>query len=199
MVVILINGVPGSGKTTLAYRIANEFGVELVIQTDMIKDIFKLDNYPELATSASHQAWCFIGDKTAENIIIGFEKQAKFFEDFLLKFMESGIINKGDIIIEGIHATPKLFSLIKTKKKIGFFLKVDDMERKIRYDLKNKKRLEKNLLWYENSDVISILGKCLEEKSKEKKFVIVENNDLGNSLNYIKTKIKTFFEKNNDI
>ena len=83
MGVILINGVPGSGKTTIAYKLAAILEIEEVIQTDTIKEVFKVINHPEIALSTTHSAWKFFGEKNEQNIINGFKAHTKYFEDFL--------------------------------------------------------------------------------------------------------------------
>ncbi|MBS3066981.1 AAA family ATPase [Candidatus Pacearchaeota archaeon] len=195
MGVILINGVPGSGKTTIAYKLAAILEIEEVIQTDTIKEVFKVINHPEIALSTTHSAWKFFGEKNEQNIINGFKAHTKYFEDFLLKIIEITEKEGKNIIIEGVHATPRLYSLIETKNKISFFLNINESSRLVRCDVKNSKRKVKNTDWYNNSDVISFLNSYLLSQSMKNEVVIIYNNNIKYSLEFmikcVKEKIIT--------
>src|SRR3989338_671256 len=106
MVVIVIGGMPGSGKTTLAIAVAHHEGIEQTIQTDTIKELFQLQHYPEIAYTFTQQAWKFIGERTDQNIIAGFNAHASYFEP-VLQGLATITEEKGKhIIIEGAQATP---------------------------------------------------------------------------------------------
>lgn len=193
MGVILINGVPGSGKTTIAYKLAAILEIEEVIQTDTIKEVFKVINHPEIALSTTHNAWKFFGEKNKHNVIKGFKEHTKYFEDFLLKIIEITEKEGKNIIIEGVHATPRLYSLIETKNKISFFLNINESSRLMRCDVKNSKRKVKNTDWYNNSDVISFLNYYLKEESEKNGIIIIDNINMRNSLDFIISSIKNKF------
>jgi len=193
MGVILINGVPGSGKTTIAYKLAAILEIEEVIQTDTIKEVFKVINHPEIALSTTHSAWKFFGEKNKHNVIKGFKEHTKYFEDFLLKIIEITEKEGKNIIIEGVHATPRLYSLIETKNKISFFLNIDESNRLVRCDIKNSKRKVKNTDWYNNSDVISFLNSYLKKEAVKNNVNIIDNLNLKDSINSIIYSIKSKF------
>jgi|SRR3989344_5778869 len=187
--IIIISGSPGSGKTTIAYELAAKLGIKQVIQTDIIKDIFHLNKYPEIALCATHDAWRFFGEKDNENIIKGFNSHAKYFEKFLIELIEISKSKGETIIIEGIHATPRLYSKLKDKK-IGFFLTINKEERIRRFDLKNLKRTEKNRGWYENIDAISVIEDYLKLNSQKNKMIIIDNNIIDHTIKKIREYIK---------
>ncbi len=193
MGVILINGVPGSGKTTIAYKLAAILEIEEVIQTDTIKEVFKVINHPEIALSTTHSAWKFFGEKNKHNVIKGFKEHTKYFEDFLLKIIEITEKEGKNIIIEGVHATPRLYSLIETKNKISFFLNIDESNRLVRCDIKNSKRKVKNTDWYNNADVISFLNSYLKKEAVKNNVNIIDNLNLKDSINFIISSIKSKF------
>ena len=145
MVVILINGAPGSGKTTLAFKLADKLSIDQVIQTDTLKLFFRINNHSPISLIPSHEVWKLFGKKTSENIIKSFNIHTISFERFLLKAVNLTQEEGKDIIIEGVHATPKLFNSITYKNKIGFFLDVSEKELIKRYDQKNEKRSKKKL------------------------------------------------------
>ena len=108
MAVIVLNGMPGSGKTRLAIELAKKLDIEQIIQTDTIKELFYIQNYPELAYCATHCAWQFLGMKSLQNIINGFLAHTKFFENTLLKIIEVTQEKGKNIIVEGVQITPRI-------------------------------------------------------------------------------------------
>ncbi|MDD5418207.1 MAG: AAA family ATPase [Candidatus Nanoarchaeia archaeon] len=189
--IIIINGVPGSGKTTIAHRIASLLGIDLVIQTDTIKEIFRMHNLPEISYTNTHEAWKFISsEKTSNTVIAGFRKHAEFYERYISKLAEV-CHEKKHIIIEGVQATPKLFDMIKSDEKMGFYLKIPEKEEHLgRFELKNLMRREKNSKWYANYNSITLIEEHLLKLAENSGFKIINNNSIDETIVKIISSIK---------
>lgn len=183
MAVITINGVPGSGKTTIAIELAKILHIEQIVQTDTIKDFFKINSMDPVSYCATHEAWKFIGDKNITNIINGFKMHTKFYENFLLRMIEISQHEGKKIIVEGMQITPEIFSRIETEEKYGFFLDIPSKkEHFIRFDLKNMRRTKNNNKWYENYDIISILNSFLKKECKKNNIVMINNTSFNETI-----------------
>ena len=196
MTVIVINGMPGSGKTTIAFTLASMLGIEQVVQTDVIKEILKINNYPEISYCPSHKAWEFFGIRNAKNIISGFEMHCRFFENYLLSISKIAEEKGKTIIIEGVQAIPNFFKKLKCKK-IGFYLYLNDEKEHIRrFKLKNKKRVIKNNGWFENFEIIRLLDSYMVSLASEAGMQVIDNSNFFRTINEIVKNLNDGILKN---
>ena len=184
MVVIFINGVPGTGKTTVAHKLAARLSVEEIIQTDFLKQVFRYLEHDENSYMPSHQAWRLFGNKTKKNIIKGFENCIDYFEPWITGL--SGFSSKRlkIVIVEGVQATPKIFERIPGEKK-GFLLVNDEKVNLKRLESKNSKRTNPHNLFFEHYDVIKILQEHLKKQALSQGFEIIENKDSDKTADRI--------------
>jgi len=145
--IILIGGVPGTGKTTIAVELAKKLGIEHIIHTDTIRNIMRYYETNPLLHEVSHTAWKYFGECNNKNIIKGFFKHA-FLLNKVIKDLIQDIIKKGSsAIIEGIHITPLLSFLISEDIPI-FILHINNRNDHFKiFDNKNNKRSIKNKDW----------------------------------------------------
>lgn len=188
MAVIVINGVPGVGKTTIAFKLASSLGIEQVIQTDVVKHMLQILQLPELSYCPSHQAWTFIGERTIKNIIKGFEGHTRYYHKWLLEMIKLAEEKGKNIIIEGVQATPEFFDSIPVKEKVGIFLTLSDKEEhRKRFMLKNSKRSITNKGWLDNHDIIRAINiYLLAQASKPREgFYVIENDSMEETIEKI--------------
>lgn len=146
---ILIGGVPGTGKTTVAYGLALELGIDKVVSVDMIKAMTK--TYPDLfgpyVFTTTHEAYKLEG----VSVIEGFLKHSEEINKITLDVV--GNMKDNVILIEGATINKEIFKFIDKEKYevvlINLDLKKEDLIH--RYEMKNKIRKGK---WLENIDVI---------------------------------------------
>ncbi|MFA5141853.1 MAG: AAA family ATPase [Candidatus Woesearchaeota archaeon] len=189
MAVILIGGVPGSGKTTIALELGRLLGIEQIVQTDTIKEMFQLQESPEYTYIATHKAWSLIGDKTKENIIKGYDLHARSFEKTLLGLIELTQKKGKNIIIEGVQINPELVSKILAPN-VCFYLYVEqDSEHKKRFNLKNINRNKINTGWYENFDAIKAIDLYLRMGFKANA-CLINNIDISSTITEIINHLK---------
>lgn len=167
MAVILICGAPGTGKTTLAYRLADRLQVDHIIQSDTVKDFFEIFDLNEIACGASHDVWKHFGEKDRETIVKGFREHVKYYRKIISELIRQENRKFEVVIAEGVQVTPSLFDSISKIDKIGFLLRIGDQEEQVRrYRQKNRMRRKLNRKWFENYDAIEIIDSYLVEQAK---------------------------------
>lgn len=112
-VIPIIAAMPCVGKTTMAREIATAFGIGNVVGGDAfrsaLRDFFSKEKNPEFFTSV-YDAWKFFGEKNNENIIKGFEAQARTISKAIERMVaDRGIRDGESIIFEYLHFLPSQY------------------------------------------------------------------------------------------
>ena len=167
---ILIGGVPGTGKTTIAYNLALHLKIDKVVSTDMIKIFAKayLPNYDKYLYTTTHEAYKL--DNLS--IIDGYLRHSSNINDLILKIIEN--IKDNIIIIEGSTINNEFIKKIDKKKYqlLYFNLSLSMEELTRRY--KQKEKIRKSN-WIENITTIEEIDKYLCTNNFN---IINENIDL---------------------
>ena len=196
---ILICGVPGTGKTTLASHLSKLFEIDQVISTDFIREVSKSMSTPEqnpFLFSVTHEAWKYFGEKTQKNIILGAVSHAESIFSQIIYLINKSKQEGRDLIIEGVHLMPQILDYIPKENSeiIYIYLYLEDKnEHFSRFDSKNKKRKIFHDAWYSNYETIKIIDNYNLFNSKSRNLFTLENSDLNTSI------IKIFNRLNNEI
>ena len=132
--IIFIGAGAATGKSTLAWQLAQLFGVRNVISTDMIRQIIRNENNtPSLINAETWNAWQHIEThKKDESLYDGLKAQAKVLEPKFISLIKH-LLSKGmPTIIEGIHILPdstNIYNMIPENRHVIFF--VDMPEKRI--------------------------------------------------------------------
>lgn len=193
--IVFINGMPGSGKSTVALRLVSELGYEQVVQTDFLKNVYRYLGLSEEAFIPSHQAWRLVGEKTSENAVKGFEQSVNVFEPWI-----NGLVSLCNqclqgVVVEGVHATPRVYEQVKTRKK-GFFLNTtpDRREEWIKDKLDKRKKpsnpqFKNHRALLEYFDIIQALNTHLLSQARRTGFTIINNNDSDKTVQKILSEL----------
>ena len=100
-IVILILGIPGAGKTTLANNLSNALAGIPHVDTDIIKAVYETTN-PQIFSQTSHSAWALFGECTYENIIKGYTVLSREIFKKCIPLIQRLLKTYNTIIIEGL-------------------------------------------------------------------------------------------------
>lgn len=174
---ILIGGVPGTGKTTVAYQLALKLKIDKLVSIDMIKAMTRAysNNFGKYVFTTTHEAY------KLENISVieGFLKHSREINKIALDIVNQ--IKDNVIIIEGATINKEMLNVInKDKYEFVYINLVLDYEELVkRYEMKNKLRKGK---WLDNIVAIKEINEYLKK----------DNFNINN--NYLKDTVERIVE-----
>ncbi len=119
--VIFICGMPGTRKSSTAIQLAAKLGVKIVLGTDQVRDILKLYIDNPFIKRPTHNSWELIGARTPENIVKGYLRQSALVKKAVMEALELAKKRGENMIFEGAHLCPELYSELKTDSDLVFF------------------------------------------------------------------------------
>src|SRR5436309_3847077 len=109
--IVLIGGVTGVGKSTVATQLANRLGITRVVATDQIRQVvrafFSRDFMPAVHYSSFDVADALeLDDMGGSATVAGFLQQAADIAPGINALLERAISERSRIVIEGVHLLP---------------------------------------------------------------------------------------------
>jgi 2-phosphoglycerate kinase len=123
--IILINGAPGIGKSTVGLELAYQLGIKQIVDVDVIREVlrgqFSPDEKPYLHKS-SCSAWKVTGEETKENIIASFLKYCEALKPSIERILNRADVLGKDMILEGVHLVPSMYAKYLEDNRTDHFL-----------------------------------------------------------------------------
>lgn len=154
---ILLGGVPGVGKTTIAYEIARLYRIDKVLSIDVLKNVVKKFISKEEESylyTTTHEAY------KLENldVISGYRKHCDVVNKYVLELLDN-FKNEKVVILEGATINKSILNHLKDYEIYYFNLYLEkETDLKDRYESKLKIRKGR---WLENIDKISEINNYL--------------------------------------
>ena len=130
----IIGALPCIGKTTISREVATSFGIGIVMGGDAfraaLREFISQEKHPEFFSSV-YQSWKFFGEENSENILKGFEFQAKLLNQAMERIVvDRGIRDGESIVAEYLHFLPSQYSpaVLSHPSIIPIILKLDSEE-----------------------------------------------------------------------
>ncbi len=130
----IIAALPCAGKTTMAREVASAFGIGIVMGGDAfraaLREFVSKEKHPEFFSSV-YDAWKFFGQETEENILKGFELQARLVNQAMERIIVDRGIRDGESIVgEYLHFLPSQYNseVLKHPSIIPIVLRIDSEE-----------------------------------------------------------------------
>ncbi len=198
-IIVLLSGVPGIGKSTLAAELSSRLEISNIIGTDIIREILRQSIsdklIPELFGS-SYDAYKYIKPEINPSLnksIIGFEEQSRIIIVGVEAVIESVLYSRENTIIEGVHLSPQLLkSHILNNKHVLFtllYLK-DENEHLNRFRSRGLQVVEREASHYINAfDEIRTIQSYLINEAKKAKVTIVSTENAKEAIHQLLDKI----------
>lgn len=185
--IIIISGVPNTGKSTVAVKLASKLDWSVCVGVDQIKEIIKkYDRNPYLKKS-SHDGWELIGKRTIRNILLGYQRYCKGLEAGMMQIIERSKVTGENIILEGVQLLPNFYKNIHGFNKIYILIKSN-------FDKKHYKKIIKKIeqrhkiqadVWSKRDSELKLIQNYLIRKSNTIDYCILEQADGKNLIEKI--------------
>lgn len=113
-IIILLAGVPGIGKSTLASDLSDRLEITNIIGTDMIREILRKTISSKLIPeihSSSYDAYKYLKQNLnpiLRRSIVGYEEQSRHIVVGVEAAIQSALYSRENTIIEGVHLAPNI-------------------------------------------------------------------------------------------
>jgi 2-phosphoglycerate kinase len=129
-IIVLIGGIPGVGKTSIAGEIARDQGMDIILSGDYLREFIRpfgdLERFKVMGKSI-YEAWQFFGEKSPESIISGFLAQSGIMNSGINAIIRRAISNGENLIIEVLHFVPSQIDRNLLNQIIPLYLYIDDI------------------------------------------------------------------------
>jgi len=110
----ILAALPCVGKTTMAREVATAFGIGDVMGGDAfraaLREYISKEQYPAFHTSV-YEAWKFFGEENKENILKGFDAQARVVNQAIERIVaDRGIRDGESMVFEYLHFLPSHYN-----------------------------------------------------------------------------------------
>ena len=124
---VLLGGVPGTGKSTVATELANGLGIVRTQSTDMLREVMRIlipERVSPLLHTSSFDAGRAVDSadiytvKDEENLLYGFQRQTELVEVACQAVLQRALNERVSMIIEGVHIRPTLLQRIEASDAV---------------------------------------------------------------------------------
>ena len=180
--IILLGGVPGVGKTTIAYSLALKLKIDKVISIDSVKQILmnfiSKEKEPYLYTT-THESYLLEN----KSIIEGYLKHSKIINSYVCKIIEK--FKDNILIIEGATVNTEMIDLFDNTKYKVLYINLYTNENELQKRYKEKSKIRKGK-WANNLEIIKKIDIYLRKNGK----INIENSKLNLTIERIEKYVK---------
>ena len=183
MKIILLGGVPGSGKTTISYALAIKYNICTILNVDTIKQTIKLfvdEEEEKYLYTTSHEA----NKVESLQIISAYKKHADVINNYLDKLLSN--IKDKIVIIEGVTINKKLYKELSKNNEVLYMNMSASKEELVKRYEKRKRIRYGN--WINNIDIIETMNNYFMKNCE----INIISNGLKRTLKEVNVYVKNF-------
>ena len=186
--IVLIGGIPGVGKTSIAGEIAKALDIDIVLSGDYLREFIRpFGDYAKFSVMSKsvYNAWTSFGERNRENIVSGFLAQSKIMNAGISAIIRRAAGNGEDIVIEQLHFVPSQLGKDLINQIIPIYLYIHDI------DIHRNRLRERVNFTHANSpgerladqlDTYRLMMDYSLEESRSYGIRIFESSDYGKTL-----------------
>lgn len=129
--IVLIGGIPGVGKTSIAGEIAKALDIDIVLSGDYLREFIRpFGDYAKFSVMSKsvYNAWTSFGERNRENIVSGFLAQSEVMNAGISAVIRRAAGNGEDIVIEQLHFVPSQLGKDLINQIIPIYLYIHDID-----------------------------------------------------------------------
>ena len=128
--IVLIGGIPGVGKTSIAGEIAKALDIDIVLSGDYLREFIRpFGDYAKFSVMSRsvYDAWTSFGERNRENIVSGFLAQSEVMNAGISAIIRRAVGNGEDVVIEQLHFVPSQLGRDMINQIIPIYLYIHDI------------------------------------------------------------------------
>ena len=129
--IVLIGGIPGVGKTSIAGEIAKALDIDIVLSGDYLREFIRpFGDYAKFSVMSKsvYNAWTSFGERNRENIVSGFLAQSEIMNAGISAVIRRAAGNGEDVVIEQLHFVPSQLGKDLINQIIPIYLYIHDID-----------------------------------------------------------------------
>jgi 2-phosphoglycerate kinase len=180
-ILIVIFGVPGTGKSTAASHLSVCLDGTLVISTDIVRT-FAVSHGLESSkwlNRTSHDAWQLFGEKTIEHIVSGFRLHSEAVLSFVDPILKELFQKHRIVILEGVHMTEETLQRYEglADMLLPIYVGIDESYHGRRLEKKTSSRIQADNVWQRNYDVLQTIDNYFKQLKTRNKIDIYPRDE----------------------
>jgi len=182
--VVLLGGVTGVGKSTIATELAFRLSIRTIIGTDTVREVMRKIIAPELLPDLHASSFLAWRELNVGGIIEGFESQVRHVSVGIKAVLDRIQREGTNAIIEGIHLVP---GFVETGENTFMYVLTVKDKRALEAHFYERSRYSKRPAEYylEHLDDILLLQEYIVERAREHGVKVIENVELERTVNEI--------------
>ena len=129
--IVLIGGIPGVGKTSIAGEIAKALDIDIVLSGDYLREFIRpFGDYAKFSVMSRsvYDAWTSFGERNRENIVSGFLAQSEIMNAGISAIIRRAVVNGEDMVIEQLHFVPSQLGRDLINQILPIYLYIHDID-----------------------------------------------------------------------
>ena len=129
--IVLIGGIPGVGKTSIAGEIAKALDIDIVLSGDYLREFIRpFGDYAKFSVMSRsvYDAWTSFGERNRENIVSGFLAQSEIMNAGISAIIRRAVGNGEDMVIEQLHFVPSQLGRDLVNQILPIYLYIHDID-----------------------------------------------------------------------
>jgi 2-phosphoglycerate kinase len=183
---VLLGGVSGVGKSTVATQLAGRLGIPHVIATDQVRQVvrafFSKDFLPSVHHSSFDVSKALSVPSDSSGTVAGYIRQAHDIAPGLDAVVERAISDRTPLVVEGVHLLPDIPSahLCERATTVRVMLAVgDEAEHREHFHTRGMQTLRDPQRYLEALDRIRVVQKYLVERAEAAGVPVIEASGSG--------------------